>query len=830
MQVIQINSLTGHSPYNITICDITKTYCYSGATGVTSVPLTIDLPTELLGTNEVLVVVTDSIGCEEIQYHQCIIQPSPTPTPTVTPTITPTNIICNCLSIENPSGITLNFGYTQCDGTLFYGPIYSATTLFVCGSLPYGDSGLIFNTSSNVCVNNECPGPTPTPTTTPTPTPTLPPIVGYFQDSCDPSYEFTLSDIPGSFSPLSGVYYIESSGYNGCATSITSTTSTNIFSFVAMGSQPGVYHCQKANFIYPCPTLTPTPSVTPTITPTSTLTPTPTPTLTPTNTPTPSMNYKLYQVISCCDKSIVRFMNLPSYFLPGTSIVSTNGECFEIKSSTTSIPVSEYWNQGTTYLDCELCIKYNTCTPPPPPSFISVWVTTTPSESIILPYESTGSYNGTIDWGDGTTSINSYSNRAHTYTTPGTYTITITGTLIGWSFLVNSISQLKIYEVLQWGCLRLGNSSGYFSSCDNLDLSNVSDVLNLTGTFTLKEMFTNCSSLTSIQNVGNWDVSNITDMSYLFSGCLSFDGNLSNWDVSNVTDMKLMFEFCTSFNNGGSSAISNWDTSSVTDMESMFSTANSFNQPIGSWNVSNVTNMAAMLSTSSFNQPLSGWDVSNVTNMESMFSQTPFNQPINSWDVSSVTTMESMFLFATTFNQNLNSWDVSNVTNMEYMFWFGYAFNGNITSWDTSNVTSMRNMFASCTLFNQNISGWNVSSVTNMQQMFNGATQFNQPIGSWDVSNVTNMQSMFGPGAFNQNIGSWNVTGVTNFTLFMNGKSFTDFSTTNLDAIYNGWSSLPTLQSGINISFGTIKYTAGGSAGKAILQGTYGWTITDGGI
>ena len=47
MQVIQISSLTGHSPYDITICDITNTYCYSGLTGVTSVPVTIDLPTEL---------------------------------------------------------------------------------------------------------------------------------------------------------------------------------------------------------------------------------------------------------------------------------------------------------------------------------------------------------------------------------------------------------------------------------------------------------------------------------------------------------------------------------------------------------------------------------------------------------------------------------------------------------------------------------------------------------------------------------------------------------------------------------------------------------------
>ena len=152
MQVIQITSLTGHSPYNISICDITNTYCYSGATGVTTVPLTINIPTELLGTQELLVVVTDSIGCSEIQYHYCNTPLTPTPTPSITPTITPTNSLCNCISIENPSGVTLNFGYTLCDGSLFYGEIYSATTLFVCGGLAYGDVGLIITISDNICI------------------------------------------------------------------------------------------------------------------------------------------------------------------------------------------------------------------------------------------------------------------------------------------------------------------------------------------------------------------------------------------------------------------------------------------------------------------------------------------------------------------------------------------------------------------------------------------------------------------------------------------------------------------------------------------------------
>ncbi|NBP66329.1 MAG: BspA family leucine-rich repeat surface protein [Bacteroidetes bacterium] len=921
MQVIQINSLTGHSPYDITICDITNTYCYSGLTGVTSVPVTIDLPTELLGTNEILVVVTDSIGCQEIQYHECTIPPTPTPTPTVTPTITPTNPVCNCISIENPSGITLNFGYTQCNGTLFYGEIYSATTLFVCGSQPYGDSGLTITFTSNACINEECPGPTPTPTTTPTPTPTLPSIVGYFQDGCDTSYEFTLSDIPSSFSPLSGVYYIESSGYVGCATYIGSTTSTNFFTFVAMGSQPNLYHCQKANFIYPCPTLTPTPSITPTLTPTPTVTMTVTPTTTMTPTPTTSMKYSRFRMLNCCDAEEgiknIKFMSLPQYFLPGTSVVDNVGNCWRILS-TSSVTPNEYWNHGTTYVDCELCIKYQTCTPTIS-SFISVWVTTTTNESIMLPYESSGSYSGTIDWGDGNTSINSYANRAHTYTTPGTYTITINGTLIGWSFYVNPISRLKIYEVLQWGCLRLGNSSGYFYECTNLTLSNVSDILDLTGTSNLFFMFAFCNNITTIQNINSWDTSNVTIMTNMFVECYTFNDDISGWDVSNVTDFGGMFDNAYLFDQ----PIGVWDTSNAANMASMFFYTTNFNQNIGSWDVSNVTNMSSMFNSSSFNNngspSISGWSTSNVTNMSNMFVNTPFNQNIDNWVVSNVTDMSYMFYQASSFNQPLNSWNVSSVTNMEAMFENATLFNQPLNNWNTSNVVDMGRMFRNNHSFNQNIGSWNVSNVTDMQLMFQGvslsnpfnnggspsisgwstsnvtnmfgmfnsnnafnqdignwdvsnvttfggmflvsqfnngsspsisgwtinttsnvsmywmfraATSFNQPIGSWNVSKVTIMESMFhGATSFDQNIGGWNVSGVTNFNNFMLLKTFSDYSTTNLDAIYNGWSSLPSVQPSININFGTIKYTAGGSAGKAILQGPpNNWTITDGGI
>ena len=93
------------------------------------------------------------------------------------------------------------------------------------------------------------------------------------------------------------------------------------------------------------------------------------------------------------------------------------------------------------------------------------------------------------------------------------------------------------------------------------------------------------------------------------------------------------------------------------------------------------------------------------------------------------------------------------------------------------------------------------------------------------------MNGMFqGATAFKQYIGNWNVSNVNNFGGFMALKTPTTFPSTYLDAIYNGWI-VNGVKPNINISFGTAKYTAAGTAGRLTLTSApNNWIITDGGL
>ena len=192
---------------------------------------------------------------------------------------------------------------------------------------------------------------------------------------------------------------------------------------------------------------------------------------------------------------------------------------------------------------------------------------------------------------------------------------------------------------------------------------------------TMNSMFSNCSSLTSI-DLSNFDNSAVKDMRNMFSNCSSLTSiNLSNFDTLAVNDMGYMFSNCSSLT---SIDLSNFNTSAVTNMKNMFS------------NCSSLTSIN-----------LSNFDNSAVKDMGYMFEycSSLTSIDLSNFNTSAVTNMSGMFLNCS----SLTSIDLSN--------------------FDTSAVTYMRNMFSNCSsLTSINLSNFDTSAVNDMGYMFNGCS------------------------------------------------------------------------------------------------------------
>jgi surface protein len=423
------------------------------------------------------------------------------------------------------------------------------------------------------------------------------------------------------------------------------------------------------------------------------------------------------------------------------------------------------------------------------------------STQLILPLLSTangGVYDFVVQWGDNTSSSISSSLQpeiTHSYASSGIYTTKMWGTMRGWRFN-NTGDRNKLQSVDKWGGLKFTPNAafaGIFRGCNSASFSNVIGVPDLSYTNTLNSLFWDCQNLTTVNNLEKWDIGRINDLGVMFFAAYKFDQNLGAWDVSNNTNFNFTFACSATnpdptgvFNNGGSPSIGNWNTSKVTNMGSMFQNQLKFNQNLGNWDTSNVTTMASMFCVA----------YSTTTPWQTMSGS--FNNggspSIGNWNTKNVTGMNIMFAGQYSFNQNIGDWNVGKVTSWASMFTVltpTPAFTSSLLAFNNGGSPS--------------INDWNMGSSTRVDYMLRDAGNFNQPIGKWNVSNITN------------------------FTDFMRNKTDIDYSSTNYDALLNGWASR-TVVSARSINFGTIKYSSAASASRAILTSApNNWTIVDGG-
>ena len=308
-------------------------------------------------------------------------------------------------------------------------------------------------------------------------------------------------------------------------------------------------------------------------------------------------------------------------------------------------------------------------------------------------------------------------------------------------------------DLSNWKPLKVTNMAAMFKGCSGLKSITLNWGQNTNNVQNFSEMFANDNNLQTIDGIGEWSVSNATDISHMFA-CINLDSNPS-------TNYKYNFaqpQYCGSLT---SLDLSNWCTGKVTNMEAVFwgqkslTTVGNFSK----WNTGNVTNMRDLFAgceNLKFNNTaldnLAKWNTSNVTNMRALFANMEKQK-----DLSCV-----------------QNWDTHNVQDMSYMFFQDADLKnvGNLTTrgnvWNTSQVGTlpdslqnygMSNMFAGCTSLPEikGINTWNVSNVKKMRSMFyNTGSLKSLDLSGWHTSKLQMADQMFfGSGVTDLNLNGW---------------------------------------------------------------------------
>jgi len=298
--------------------------------------------------------------------------------------------------------------------------------------------------------------------------------------------------------------------------------------------------------------------------------------------------------------------------------------------------------------------------------------TTTASETFTIPCQNSGTFNATVDWGDGSTStITAYNDAdlVHTYATAGDHNISISGTFPN-IYFNNGGDKLKVKSVTNLGSVGWTIFISAFYGCSNMTSFTAGDC-DTSSVARMDAMFYDCTSLTSV-DLSSFNTSSVTNMGNMFFNCSSLTSlDVSSFNTSSVTSMSQMFRNCSSLT---SLDLSSFNTSSVTNMSLMFLSCTSLTSlDVSSFNTSNVTNMQQTFASCSSLTSLdvSSFNTSSVTNMLATFSycSSLTSLDLSSFNTSSATRMDQMFYNSSSLTSvDLSSFTTSSVTNMGSMF------------------------------------------------------------------------------------------------------------------------------------------------------------------
>ena len=261
------------------------------------------------------------------------------------------------------------------------------------------------------------------------------------------------------------------------------------------------------------------------------------------------------------------------------------------------------------------------------------------------------------------------------------------------------------------------------------------------------DIFKNFKNLVQINFNSNFNTSNVTKMTEMFSGCSSLKSiDLSRFNTFNVTSTFNMFMSCSALTNLN---LSGFNTSKVTDMYNMFYGCSSLTSiDISGFNTSNAKKIGGMFwdCSSLTKLNLSSFNTSNVTDMYGMFSgcSALISLDISSFNTSKITDMRSMFSDCSSLtNLDISNFNTSKVTNMSYMFNSCFSLiDLNLSNFNTSNVTYMSYMFSDCSaLTTLDLSSFNTSKIANVEGMFQNCKKLQTEINikNANILHYTNM-------------------------------------------------------------------------------------------